>query len=147
MTTRAQWTAALAALGTLALAGAASGVALAGGQTHPTLTLSVATTPVTYSEGARITAHGDTGVDGRLWLDVIATESNFCEPTVTSERRSRNHEGEVIHERVKGSFSPTGTFRASRPIYGRWFACAYLGPDSDHTFAHARAMWEVVKKK
>jgi hypothetical protein len=146
MTTRAKSTAALAALGTLALAGAAGGVALAAPQTHPTLTLSVATT-VTYSEGARITAHGDTAPDGRLWLDVIATTSSSCEHTVTLERRKENHENEIIHEKVNGSFRSTGTFRASRPSYGRWFACGYLGPDPDYTFAHARATWEVVKKK
>jgi hypothetical protein len=142
MTRSAKW---IAALATLALAGASSGVALAVEQTHPTLRLSVATTPVTYEEGASITARGDTALDGQLWLDVIATTDSFCEDTVMLEKVRTNHEGEVIHERVKGSFSRTATFRKRH--YGRWFACAYLGRSSDSTFARARATWEMVKKK
>jgi hypothetical protein len=142
MTRRAKW---IAALATLALAGASSGVALAGQQTSPTLRLSVAATSVTYEEGASITAHYDTALDGQLWLDVIATTDSRCEHTVMEERVRTNHEGEVIRERVKGRSSSTATFRKRQ--YGRWFACGYLGRSPDSAFAHGRATWEMVKKK
>lgn len=144
MTTRAKWTAALAALGALTLAGAASGVALAGTPGGYKLNLSVPETAVLEGSHSSITAHGNAPI--RAQLEVLVTTRDRCSGSAGLEKTNLPKPKVLINEGVDKNFSHTARYLAPK---GEHRACAYLYKDGQPFFTLARAegSWRVSKQK
>jgi len=140
MITRAKW---VAALGTLALAGGSSGVALAAIE-HPGLgqyIVRISVTPkVVRGHGhAHITVEGHAAkpVD----LAVYAASDRTCSATAEGEATHKTDPGHFLYRiAVNGRITPVhSTYLAHKK--GTWYACAYLYTNANHSLAGAQASW------
>jgi hypothetical protein len=130
----------IAALAALALAGASSGVAQAGGM-YPHVNVTAPNGVVRLGNDFVVIAHGHAANAG---LTVYTTERG-CEQTNGEERaQMRNHADVrlILDKSPEGSFSFHVKLRASK--HGRFFACAFLTQRRTfHTLSHAEATWDV----
>ena len=131
----------VAALGTLALAGGSSGVALAGSQIeHPGLGQYIVRISVTPKV---VRGHGQVHitVEGRaakpVDLAVYAASDRTCYATAEGEA---THGHFLYRIPVNGRITPVhSTYSAHKK--GTWHACAYLYTRADHSLAGAQASW------
>lgn len=156
MITRAKW---LAGLGTLALAGGPTGLALARPTPTPTPTstlqhsrlgqyivrLTVPKTEVREGTGAKITAHGNAAE--KVHLEVFTSRykpagiREKCFRDAELEKANDGHS--IINRLVTGSFSSDAVTYAK--VKGTWYACAYLYATPGSTLARAEGEWREVK--
>jgi hypothetical protein len=141
---RAWW---IAGLVTFALAGASSGVALAGptlehaGLGTYILTVSVEPTTVPGHKGVLITARGHTPLTNRVELEVYATRY-FCQPKASDEAENPKASKLILKEKVEGRFSRSVNHVVA--VKGEHRACGYLFKVPDHTLARGHGSWKVV---
>ncbi len=147
MITRAKW---VAALGTLALAGGSSGVALAGPVLeHPGLganILKLSVRPEYQVQKGKAEESVEVIADGH---SSTAAQLEVFRSGVTCDRsagQEKLHGGHLIMDPLVGGRFSDGR-RLAAPV-GKHYACAYLskpGAPND-TLARAEVSWRVVKK-
>ena len=138
----------IAGVATLALAGASSGIALAGPARAPRVPhkvapyiviLSAPTGDVAVGAKAHITAHGH--APSLVELAVFASRREQCSLNASGEKASGGRL--IIRKTVDGSFRESVEEVARQGAEGKHYACAYLYSRATQTLGHAEASWRV----